>query len=135
MSMPIAERRQIENEMIFRRANEKVGIELEAVDALLDELESEETNRDSSLIRDENVYFKFLCECSDESCTERILMELAKYQKLHLNRDRFIIKLNHQVESIEEVVFTESNYYVVEKNKSTSEPGKRLNRTSVDNVN
>lgn len=129
MDMPLSERRQIENEMIFRRANEKVGIELDAVDALLDEIESEETNNGSSLIRDDNVYFKFLCECSDESCNDRILIELVKYQKLHLNRDRFIVKLNHQVESIEEVVLTETDYYVVQKNKSTSEPGKNLNRT------
>jgi DNA-binding transcriptional MerR regulator len=134
MKMSIAERRQIENEMIFRRANEKVGVELDEVDALLDELESEETTSSGSLIRDENVYFKFLCECSDENCTDRILMELAKYQELHLNRDRFIIKINHQVESIEKIIFSEAEYYVVEKNKSTSDPGKLLNQTSIDNT-
>jgi hypothetical protein len=33
MDMPLSERRQIENEMIFRRANEVVGDKLDEIDA------------------------------------------------------------------------------------------------------
>ncbi len=34
MTMPISERRKIENEMIFRRLNEKVGDNLDSLDAM-----------------------------------------------------------------------------------------------------
>lgn len=132
--MSTAERRQIENEMIFRRANEKIGAELDVVETLLDEIQSEETDNDIPLIRDDNVYFKFVCECSDENCKDRIMMELDKYHKLHTNRERFIIKPNHQVESIEEIIFTSPEYYVVQKNNLISNPGEKLNKTSVDNT-
>jgi hypothetical protein len=34
MEMPLSERRQIENEMIFRRVNEKIGDSLDSLDAM-----------------------------------------------------------------------------------------------------
>jgi hypothetical protein len=42
MNISLAERRQIENEMIFRRTNEKVGDDL----GVLDEMHIEEGNPD-----------------------------------------------------------------------------------------
>lgn len=61
------------------------------------------------------------------------LIKLSVYQKIHLNRDAFIIKLKHQVNSIEKVIITEKKYSVVEKNNSTPEPGDILNSTTIDN--
>jgi hypothetical protein len=127
MDLPLAERRQIENEMIFRRANEKVGDDLDE----LDSFHAEDGN--PHLIRDDDTDLHFKCECSDEKCNARIPIKLSDYQKIHLDRDSFIIKLNHQVESIEEVVLTESTYSVVKKNNSTPEPGSKLNTTSIKN--
>lgn len=127
MDMPIAERRQIENEMIFRRANEKIGTGL----ADLDAMHIEDGN--AHLARHGNVLLEFKCECSDENCEARISMLLSSYDKIHLNRDSFVIKLKHQVSAIETVILTEENYSVVEKNNSTPEPGKELNITTVDN--
>lgn len=127
MNLPIPERRQIENEMIFRRANEKVGTDLDD----LDDLHAKDGNR--HLIRDEDLILEFRCECSDENCDARIPIKLSLYQKIHLDRDSFIIKLKHQVEAIEEVILTELTYAVVKKNNSTPEPGSKLNTTTIDN--
>lgn len=127
MDMPLSERRQIENEMIFRRANELVGDNLDEIDAFHIEDDNPE------LIRDDRVMLHFKCECSDENCDERVQIKLSLYQTIHANRQAFIIKPNHQVEAIEKVVITEKDYSVVEKNKATAEPSDVLNKTSVDN--
>ncbi len=128
MSISVAERRQIENEMIFRRMNEKVGDDLGALDAMHIE------DGNPQLIRDEDTLLMFKCECSDEECDERISLKLSDYQEIHVNRDTFIVKLKHQVDPIEKVVKAASEYNVVMKNNSTPEPGKELNETAINNT-
>ena len=127
MDMPLSERRQIENEMIFRRANESVGDDLDQIDA------GHIADGNPNLIRTEDYVMHYKCECSDENCDARIQMPLSVYAKIHENRDAFIIKLKHQVDSIEKVILSESNYCVVQKNNSTAEPNDTLNITSIDN--
>ncbi len=123
MSMPLEEKRQIGNEMIFRRANEQISIGLDKVDAQhIDKGEPQ-------LVRSEDYILHFLCECSDETCVTRIPMTISSFKKIHLNRGSFIIKLKHQVKSIEKVVRSEADYSVVEKNHYTTEPHKELNNT------
>lgn len=127
MDMPIAERRQIENEMIFRRANEKIGDDLDALDqSLIEEGHPE-------LVRSVDLILHLKCECSDENCDARIPIKLSVYQTIHANRNAFIIKLNHQVEAIEKVISSGDDYSVVEKNNSTAEPSDNLNVTIIDN--
>lgn len=125
--MPLSERRQIENEMIFRRANEKVGLDLDEIDAL------HIADGNPHLVRSDDLELDFKCECSDENCDARIMMKLSVYRKIHEDRSSFIIKLKHDVKPIEKVVLTENNYSVVKKNNSTPEPGDTLNVTSIDN--
>jgi hypothetical protein len=127
MDMPLSERRQIENEMIFRRLNEKIGDELDRLDAMHIE------DNNPQLMWNDTILLNFRCECSDEDCNARIPVKLSVYNKIHENRDAFIIKLRHQVKEIEKVILTEDNYSVVEKNKSTTEPSDTLNKTSIDN--
>ncbi|MDB5166428.1 MAG: hypothetical protein JWM37_500 [Candidatus Saccharibacteria bacterium] len=123
----VTERRQIENEMIFRRANEVVGDKLDEIDALHIEYGH------PMLVRSDDILLQFKCECSDENCEARIPIKLSIYQKIHQNRDAFIVMLKHQVNKIEKVILTEDEYSVVEKNNSTAEPGDTLNKTSIDN--
>jgi hypothetical protein len=125
--LPTAERRQIENEMIFRRMNEKVGDDLGALDAMHIE------DGNPQLIRGEDLLLRFKCECSDENCELRIPLKLSEYQSIHADRDTFIVKLDHQVDPIEKIVRQEAEYSVVIKNNSTPEPGKELNETAIDN--
>jgi hypothetical protein len=127
MNISHAERRQIENEMIFRRSNEKVGDGLDALDAMHIE------DGDIDLIRDADLLLRFNCECSDENCTERIPLQLTEYQFIHTDRDTFIVMPDHQVDPIEKVLKKTKHYNVVKKNNSTPEPGSKLNATSIDN--
>ena len=124
MHILLRERRQIENEMIFRRKNESVGIGLDELNALHVE------DGNPQLASSADIVLEFKCECSDKACSERITLKLSGYHKLHLNRDTFIIKPEHQVESIEEVVQKKATYYVVKKHENITEPGKLLNVTS-----
>lgn len=127
MNISIAERRQIENEMIFRRLNEKVGDDLGALDAMHIE------DGNIHLIRDEDLLLRFKCECSDENCSSRIKLELNDYQEIHKDRNAFIVKTDHQVDPIEKVIRKEKDYNVVRKNNSTPEPGSALNETNINN--
>ena len=94
MNISKAERRQIENEMIFRRINEKVGDDLGALDAMHIE------DGNIHLLRDEDLMLRFKCECSDENCSLRIPFLLSEYQDIHTDRDTFIVLANHQVDPI-----------------------------------
>lgn len=127
MTLSHAERRQIENEIIFRRINEKVGDDLGALDAMHIE------DGNIELIRNEDLSLQFKCECSDENCTVRIPMQLSEYQTIHTNRDTFIVVPDHQVDPIEKVLKKTSEYNIVEKNNSTAEPSDELNSTHIDN--
>jgi len=131
MYISTSERRQIENEMIFRRINEK----------LIDDFQKQDTahisDSNPQLIRDDNLPIKFTCECSDENCVERIAIKYSEYQSIHNNRKYFVVKIGHQVNAIEVVVKVvekkEAKYIVVKKNKSVEEPGNKLNKTSINN--
>jgi len=127
MTLSRAEQCQIENEMIFRQINEKVGDDLGTLDAM----HAEDGHID--LLRDPDLELQFKCECSDENCTTRIPMLLTKYQQIHLDRDTFIVIPNHEAELIEQIIEATPDYNVVKKNNSTSEPVGALNTTSVDN--
>lgn len=128
MNITLAEKRQIENGMIFRRMNEQVGDDLGALDAMHIE------DGNPEMIRDDDLELHFKCECSDENCSERIAIRLSDYQHIHIDRDTFIIRLKHQVDPIETVVRTTESYSIVHKNNSTPEPGKNLNVTFINNT-
>lgn len=128
MGISDAERRQIENEMIFRRANEKAGDDLTALDAM----HIEDDNVD--LIRVEDFILHFMCECSDENCTKRIPMKLSVYEKIHGRRDMFVVLPDHQVDPIENVIEKTPTYNIVKKNNYTPEPLGGLNNTPVNNT-
>ena len=128
MGISHAERRQIENEMTFRRINEKVGDDLGALDAM------HIADGDIDLIRDEKMQLHFKCECSDEKCETRIAILLTEYQDIHADRDTFIVLPDHQVDPIEKVISMNPGYNVVKKNNSTPEPTEGLNSTNVHNL-
>ena len=127
MRISAAERKQIENEMIFRRINEKVGSDLD----LLDKMHTEDGN--AHLLHDDLIPLQFKCECSDENCSVRIPLKLSTYREIHRDRNAFIVKIDHQVDKIEKVIQKEDGYNVVRKKNSTPEPGNTLNKTKIDN--
>lgn len=127
MTVSTPERRQIENEMIFRRANETVSEGLDGLDA------DHVADGNPQLAQDEDITLHFICECSDENCMERIPIKLRTYQTIHEDRNAFIVKPNHEVEAIEKVVNEAAEYSVVKKNSTAAHPHDGLNQTSVDN--
>jgi hypothetical protein len=99
-------------------------------EAGLDQLDADYIEEGNpKLVRSDDLVLQFRCKCSDDNCKARILSKLSVYQKIHLNRDNFIIRHDHQVDSIEKVLIAEDTYSVVKKNKSTTAPGKDLNTT------
>ncbi len=131
MKLPIEERKQIENEMLFRRVNEKVIKELDDLDA------KHIAEGNQKLMWDDELLLNFKCECSDESCEVRVPMKMSKYKDIHLDRSCFIIKPRHEVKPIEKVVEVTETYSVVRKNNVTPEPrtNAKLRKTSLDNKN
>lgn len=127
MKISPEERKQIENEMIFRRINEKVGADLDIMDKI------HRGDGDLDLLHDDIILLHFKCECSDENCDVRIPLKLSEYRKMHTNRKAFIVKKDHQVDKIEKVIKYEDGYNIVQKKNSTKEPGDILNKTTIDN--
>lgn len=127
MQLSDAERKQIENEMIFRRINEKLGLDMDQLDSM------HRKDGNDFMVHDDLIDIHFKCECSDENCETRIPMKLSTYRELHKNRNDFIVKTNHQVDKIEKVIIKGDTYNVVQKKHSTAEPSDTLNITSIDN--
>ena len=127
--LPTEERKQIENEMLFRRANEKIGHDLDEIDA------NHIADGNPQLVRNDDLLLQFKCECSDENCEVRVPLKLSKYRQIHVDRSAFLIKPGHEVKPIEKVIAVEKTYSVVRKNNVTAEPeaGAKFNITTIDN--
>jgi hypothetical protein len=127
MKISIAERRQIENEMIFRRVNETV------IQDLMDLDEEHKRNKQLDLLWDQTILLRFQCECSDESCKARVPLTLKDYQEIHLDRDMFIVRQNHEIDSIERVIVRTKEYTVVRKNNRVAEPKDKSHKSKQEN--
>lgn len=99
---------QIEDVVTSRHANEQVQKDLNSLQAMADGagyLHLPDTSELSLF---------FLCECSDESCRERININLSFYNGVH-SRKQFLIKSIHHVTSTEHILAQDSDYMIVEK--------------------
>lgn len=126
MDIKRSERRQIENEVVFRQANEQVLGELHEM-----EVNAKETGISPDIYE---LPIHFYCECSDENCQKRIVIKLNLYNDLHNNRKQFLIKPGHEVLAIERIVLTTPNYAVVEKFVTPPETVPKLQTTDIENV-
>lgn len=97
---------------------------------------AEEDNQPEYLIshdpQDRPLHFH--CECADDKCAKRILVNHHEYNEIHKHRDRFVIVPGHEVESIERIIRREPGYNVVEKLSSPPDKANRLNPTTLDNT-
>jgi hypothetical protein len=90
------ETRLARNEDFFRQVNEQINAKAESHG-----LDSHE--------------YGFFCECSDATCTERVLLTLAEYENIRAKPTRFVVRNDHVVKEIEHVVEAVSDHMVVEK--------------------
>lgn len=121
-------RRLVENEVVFRRANEKVQKRLKDLNI------QAKADGHTPLVRNDDLPLHFFCECSDENCRERIVLKSSKYESLHKNRRQFIVLPNHQAPIVERVIIKQPEYAVVEKSITPPENVSGLKPTPLKNV-
>ena len=90
--------RLAQNEVMFRRVNERIAADRR--DGARDELE-------------------LVCECSDRDCLKVLKIEVAEYEWLRLNPRRFAVLPGHEAPAVEDVVERHDRFVVVEKHAET----------------
>jgi len=88
--------RAAKNESLFRDVNERVKEMNERVNPAL-------------------PLDEWLCECADDSCTDRIELTQHDYGRVREDGKRFVVAPGHVFTGIEEVVERHERYWIVEK--------------------
>lgn len=90
------ERRLVENEKLFRRANERLR---ERAERMIEPGE----------------FVPFLCECIDEKCMDRIDLTLEDYERVRSDDEHFVIVPGHPRLDREKIVEEEHRFLIVSK--------------------
>lgn len=126
-----SERRLAENEVIFRQINEQVHKGFEETNRLA----REDGQPEYITEPDENdAPLQFYCECADEKCAGRVIINLHTYNEIHKQNNRFVILPGHEVASVEDVVTKNDKYEVVQKKVEPPESSDTLHPSSLHNV-
>lgn len=123
-----SKRRMIENQVVFRKFNQRLQESIDNVNAIA----AEEGEEPMMLDGDEPLFF--CCECSDENCKKRIQVSPNDYNRIHKANDTFTIAPGHEVDSIEDVISSGDEYYVVRKHEQPPRDVDHLQKTPVNNV-
>ena len=103
------EQRVGQNQALFREVNERINAlqEARAVWVTISE---------------------WVCECADETCTERIAMTPEEYEELRSNATHFVVAPAemHVVPDVERIVEKRERYWVVEKQGEAAEVAEEL---------
>jgi len=91
------EQRLAENEILFRRVNERIA---ELTDSWPGELD-------------------LVCECANEDCHQVLHLSVEEYELLRRNPRRFAVLPGHEILEIETVVERHRQYLIVEKYAET----------------
>ena len=110
MGHTVADKHKAENEVIFKRHNQRIQKGFNEIKRL-----AAEDDQAHLIPKNDNLPLRFYCECSDENCRQRILLKPSEYNKLHKRRNRFVILPGHETSRIEKVVQKADKYYIVEK--------------------
>jgi hypothetical protein len=97
---PASERRLAENELIFKKRNERIKARVEKLLNQMDETA---------------MKIQFYCECSNEDCRKKIAITPQDYELIHKNARHFLIAGGHNIETVENVIEKAETYWVVEK--------------------
>ncbi len=95
-----SKRRLVENELIFKKKNQRIkaGIKKLIAQSGINEFTTE-----------------LYCECSNEDCSDKIVINTKDYDRVHKNAKHFIVKCGHEVKEVETVLERTKHYCVVEK--------------------
>jgi hypothetical protein len=102
------QQRLARTESLFRDVNERIAESAERFDA---------------------PNAEFVCECSDQNCTERLEATLDEYERVRADATRFLVRPGHEDERVERVVaWRGKRHAVVEKfNGAMAQIVRRLN--------
>lgn len=101
----LSQRRLIENELIFKKANLAVK---SATDKVFGGIEKQ------------SIPLHFYCECSSMACRQKITMTSDEFNYVRQHPDWCLVLKGHSVGEVEKIVEDKGNYLVVEKtNKQT----------------
>jgi hypothetical protein len=128
MIAQLSERRMAENEVVFRKYNERIKKGFDELKRIAKE-EGQE-----ALVRDEDTPLHFYCECSDENCRQRIILKPSRYNEIHKHRDHFVVTYGHDVQSVERVIDGEADFCVVEKFHTPPKSSAKLHKTDLNNT-
>ena len=84
------------NEALFREVNDRI-----------------ERVSDALQITDERI--GILCECGDPSCTEKIELSRAEYERVRADPSLFFVRPGHEEPGVEDVVEDHGVYGVIRK--------------------
>ena len=90
------ERRLGLNEAMFREVNERV----------------EDINRSFGSVTD---HFDIVCECGSATCTERITVPVADYERVRSNPLHFLLQVGHEDPLVERTIENHETFIIVEK--------------------
>jgi hypothetical protein len=90
------------NEAVFREVNERIEDLAETFD-----------------IADQPL--DLVCECGDATCSERISMSQAEYERLRSDSQLFAVYPGHEETAVERIVDKRAGYDVVRKNTGAPE--------------
>lgn len=80
------EERLVRNETLFRQVNERLKELGETFSVAAEKAD-------------------FICECSDQRCTQHISLTLADYERVRSDPTHFVVVSGHEVPSIERVAY------------------------------
>ena len=90
------EQRLVENEELFRRANERLR---ERAESIVEPGQS----------------VPFLCECIDEKCMDRLDLTLEDYERVRSDGEHFVIVPGHPLLDGEKIVEEGNRFLIVSK--------------------
>lgn len=83
-----------QNESLFREVNERIAETAERFDA---------------------VETRFVCECADPTCTDRVDASLEEYEQVREDGATFLLVPGHEDDRVESVITLRADHAVVEK--------------------
>ena len=96
MAMDERERRLGMNEAVFREVNERV-----------EEIHQTLGSDDGTL--------DIICECGAVTCTERISVPIAEYERVRSDSTHFLLQVGHEDPTVERMIENHETYIIVEK--------------------
>lgn len=95
------EERLVNNEALFRTANERM--------AAWEEQHTEEPAE------------RYFCECADPACRQKVMLHREEYEAVRSHSRRFFVVSGHEIPDIETVIDEHDGWVVVEKNPEVTE--------------